>query len=82
MEDYTLIVSRLAITITQLGLLCSKYDHRRRTLLEARKLQAAALDGGESLGFIADPADPAKDPSWRCAPVPQDIQDRRVEITG
>jgi malate synthase len=66
----------------QLGLLCSKYDHRRRTLLEARKLQAASLDGGETLTFLADPSDPAKDPSWKCAPVPADIQDRRVEITG
>lgn len=66
----------------QLGLLCSKFDHRRRTLLEARKLQAASLDGGEGLQFLKDPDDPAKDPSWRCAPVPEDIQDRRVEITG
>ncbi|GKY97038.1 hypothetical protein MPSEU_000662500 [Mayamaea pseudoterrestris] len=65
-----------------LGLLCSKYDQRRRNLLAARKLQATALDGGETLKFITDPSDPAKDSSWRCAPVPEDIQDRRVEITG
>jgi malate synthase len=62
------------------GLLCSKFEDRRRALLEARKCKATAYDAGETPHFIQH--DAAKDPSWRCAPVPEDIQDRRVEITG
>jgi malate synthase len=63
------------------GLLCHKFDDRRRALLAARKTQAVAYDAGDSPQFVTDhPA--AHDPSWRCAPVPEDVQDRRVEITG
>ena len=64
-----------------IGLLCHKFDDRRRALLEARRVRATALDAGESLHFLGDDH-PARDPSWRCAPVPDDIKDRRVEITG
>jgi malate synthase len=64
------------------GLLCSKFDDRRRALLAARKVRAKELDAGEGLHFIADPNHPARDPNWRCAPVPEEIKDRRVEITG
>ena len=62
------------------GYLCSKFDARRRALLALRKTRAVAYDAGEVPKFIDHPA--AKDPSWRCAPVPDDVQDRRVEITG
>jgi malate synthase len=64
-----------------IGVLCSKFDGRRQALLQARKSKAVAYDAGELPHFVSDhPA--AKDPSWRCAPVPDDIKDRRVEITG
>jgi malate synthase len=63
------------------GLLCHKFDGRRRALLAARKTLATSFDAGDSPHFLEDsPA--AKDPTWRCAPIPADIQDRRVEITG
>jgi len=63
------------------GTLCAKFDARRRSLLEARKVRAAAYDAGELPHFVTNhPA--SKEPFWKCAPVPDDVQDRRVEITG
>lgn len=63
------------------GLLCHKFDGRRRALLEARKCRALEFDAGESPNFLGA-SQASQDPSWRCATVPDDIQDRRVEITG
>jgi malate synthase len=62
------------------GLLCHKFDARRRALLEARRVKATEYDAGDTPAFLKDHE--ANDPTWRCAPVPDDIQDRRVEITG
>eukprot|EP00977_Amphora_coffeiformis_P001270 scaffold261_cov170-Amphora_coffeaeformis.AAC.18 len=64
------------------GYLCSKFDARRRALLTLRKTRAVSYDAGEVPKFISDEHPASKDPSWRCAPVPDDVQDRRVEITG
>ena len=66
------------------GLLCHKFDGRRRALLAARSQKADEYDAGESLKFLdSDSSNSAvSDPNWRCAPVPDDIQDRRIEITG
>jgi len=63
------------------GLLCQKFEHRRQELLKARKVKAANYDAGKVPEFISTTG-PAADPTWRCAPIPEDIQDRRVEITG
>ena len=62
------------------GYLCSKFDARRRNLLALRKTKAVSYDAGDVPKFLDHPA--TKDPTWKCAPVPDDVQDRRVEITG
>lgn len=62
------------------GLLCHVFDDRRRTLLQARKTRAVEFDAGDSPRFLQDPA--VKDPNWRCASIPKDLEDRRIEITG
>jgi malate synthase len=62
------------------GLLCHKFDGRRRALLEARKCRAQEFDAGECPQFLKSTE--ASQGNWKCAPVPDDIQDRRVEITG
>ena len=64
------------------GILCARFDDRRRALLAQRMSKALSYDALELPHFCRDPSDPAKDPSWRCAPIPTDIADRRVEITG
>jgi len=65
-----------------IGILHTRYDSRRRALLDARKGKAALYDAGETPHFLSDPNHPSKDSTWKCAPVPIDVQDRRVEITG
>ena len=63
------------------GLLCAKFDDRRQALLEKRKCRAVEFDAGCVPHFLP-PSPATMDPSWRCAPIPTDILDRRVEITG
>lgn len=90
-EDYTVQVhgpvtaaAREILTPDALrfvGLLCHKFEGRRRALLEARKRRANEFDAGDVPQFLA-PSPATQDPNWKCAPVPTDIQDRRIEITG
>jgi len=58
-----------------------KYEQRRRDLMKARVERQARLDAGESLGFLPETR-PIRESAWTIAPVPADLQDRRVEITG
>ncbi len=57
------------------------FDGRRVELLARRQERQAALDAGERPDFLPETAD-IRAGDWRCAPVPDDMQDRRVEITG
>src|SRR3954449_2099975 len=55
-------------------------DVRRRCLANRQERQAA-LDAGGTLDFL--PATQhVRDGDWTCAPIPADLLDRRVEITG
>jgi len=63
------------------GTLQARFDARRRALLQARRVRAAAYDAGELPHFVTDHTAASAD-DWRCAAVPADVQDRRVEITG
>jgi len=58
------------------------FEPRRRELLAARDARAAELDAGKEPDFLPETAHIRDDPSWRVAPAPADLQDRRVEITG
>jgi len=62
------------------GWMCHSFHERRQNLLSARKQRAKEFDSGETPKFLNIPA--VQDPHWRCAPIPLDVQDRRVEITG
>lgn len=74
------------------GYLCHKFDDRRRTLLKARANKALEFDSGavphfegagQNGGAMREPRSHAtEDPHWQCAPIPEDVKDRRVEITG
>src|SRR5215210_8856836 len=68
-----------ALTDEALGLvgrLHEELDGRRRELLDTRQELQQRLDAGESLDFVTAPED------FTVAPVPDALQDRRVEITG
>ena len=59
-----------------------KYEQRRRDLMKARAERQALLDAGKaSFGFLPETR-PIRDGAWTIAPVPPDLEDRRVEITG
>ena len=55
---------------------------RRDALLQARAARQARIDRGEErLGFLAETAE-IRRLDWKVAPIPLDLVDRRVEITG
>ncbi len=57
------------------------FDARRRELLERRTARQQELDAGKLLEFLPDTRG-IRQADWNVAPVPADLQDRRVEITG
>jgi len=57
------------------------FGPRRRELLAARQERAKRLRAGELPDFLAETAE-VREADWRVAPVPDELQDRRVEITG
>ena len=58
------------------------FGQRRDELLAARASRQQELDGGKLPDFLIETAHIRADDTWRVAPCPADLQDRRVEITG
>src|SRR5205085_8389829 len=54
----------------------------REALLARRGERQREIDAGATPDFLAETKQVREDPSWRVAPAPKDLQDRRVEITG
>ncbi len=78
-HDLTDIVSSRALQ--WVARLHRAFDGRRRELLRERAQRRQRLAAGESLDFLADTRE-IREGDWQVAPVPDDLQDRRVEITG
>jgi malate synthase len=57
------------------------FNVRRRELLNAREKRQTRLDAGERPNFLEETRS-IRESQWAVAPVPADIIDRRVEITG
>ena len=64
-----------------LAALHRRFDGRRLELLAARAARQARLDAGELPDFLEETRE-IRDGDWRIAPIPPDLLDRRVEITG
>ena len=58
-----------------------EFNPRRLDLLRQRAVRQHAIDGGENPDFLPETR-LVRASSWRVDPVPVDLQDRRVEITG
>jgi malate synthase len=58
-----------------------KFGPERRRLLERRAARQALLDAGAKPDFLAETKG-VREGDWTVAPLPQELQDRRVEITG
>jgi len=54
---------------------------RRDELLATRRQRQSRIDAGERLDFLA-PTRSVREGTWTVAPLPEDLLDRRVEITG
>src|SRR5881398_2003744 len=57
------------------------FESRRRECLQHRQDRQESFDCGESLDFLTETKQ-IREGDWSCAPIPRDLQDRRVEITG
>lgn len=57
------------------------FNTRRKALLAARAERQKRFDAGEVPGFLAE-TKAVRDGDWTIAPLPADLLDRRVEITG
>jgi len=73
------VLTPLALQL--LGSLHRRFNGRRLELLAARAERQAAFDDGALPEFPAATAE-LRAAEWRVAPVPADLTDRRVEITG
>lgn len=58
-----------------------RFNPRRKTLLQEREMVQQKIDQGWKPGFMEETA-PIRNSQWLISPVPDDIKDRRVEITG
>jgi malate synthase len=57
------------------------FGGRRAELLERRHARQNELDAGRLPDFLAETRS-VRDGDWTCGSIPQDLRDRRVEITG
>jgi malate synthase len=63
------------------GMLAREFEDRRRSLLERRRKVQQDIDNGRLPDFLSETR-AVREGEWQIAPVPDDLQDRRVEITG
>nr|WP_258048453.1 MULTISPECIES: malate synthase A [unclassified Planococcus (in: firmicutes)] len=59
----------------------TRFDNRRIELLEKRQVRQKELDSGKKLDFLPETKN-IREGDWKIAPLPEDMKDRRVEITG
>src|SRR5579883_2769229 len=64
-----------------LGQLALTFEPRRQELLARRKVRQQQLDAGAMPDFLPETAS-IREKEWTVAPIPKDLMDRRVEITG
>lgn len=57
------------------------FDGTRRHLLDQRRKRQEAIDAGEMPNFLPE-TEAIRNSTWTVAPIPPDLMDRRVEITG
>jgi malate synthase len=73
------VLNPLALQL--LASLHRRFNARRLELLNARRERQLQLDDGALPEFLAATAQ-VRGADWRISPVPEDLTDRRVEITG
>ena len=78
-QEFAEILTRDAILFV--AKLAREFTPRRDALLQRRVERQAEIDTGRLPDFLPETAH-IRSGDWKVAPVPADLQDRRVEITG
>ena len=78
-EDYATILTPVALRF--LARLHKKFNEERKHLLIKRRDQQQMIDNGQMPTFREDTKE-IRESDWAVAPLPPDLLDRRVEITG
>ena len=79
LEEYTRVLTREASQF--LAEMTRKFEEKCRELIERRVGRMEELQRGALPDFLDETTDIRK-AEWKVAPIPKDLQDRRVEITG
>ena len=77
--DFSQILTPEALSFV--GAIAREFESRRKELLERRMAVQAEIDKGKMPDFLPETRE-IRESEWKIAPVPADLQDRRVEITG
>src|ERR1017187_9667525 len=64
-----------------LSKLAVRFEPRRQELLARRRTVQRQIDNGKFPDFLPETAG-IRQSEWKVAPIPKDLLDRRVEITG
>src|SRR6201987_1422351 len=64
-----------------LNSLSRNFEKRRQELLARREVRQHQIDAGQLPDFLPETAQ-IRESEWTVAPIPKDLLDRRVEITG
>ncbi len=78
-KGYTSVLSDDALEF--LAQLHRRFNQRRISLLDQRKAIQEEIDNGKFPDFLPDTVN-IRQSEWKVAPIPKDLEDRRVEITG
>ena len=78
-EAYTTILTPEALSF--MAKLVRTFAERRNQLLKKRKERQEAFNRGEKPNFLPE-TEHIRNGDWTIAPLPKDLLDRRVEITG
>src|SRR5437868_11265680 len=77
--EHARVLSQEAIEF--LANLSRQFEARRQDLLARRTVRQKEIDAGKLPDFLPETAS-IRDREWTVAPIPKDLQDRRIEITG
>ncbi|MBA3609805.1 MAG: malate synthase A [Rubrobacter sp.] len=78
-DEHREIVSDEAVAFV--ATLTREFGGRVEEILQRRQERQERFDAGEAPGFLEETKD-VREGDWRVAPVPADLRERRVEITG
>jgi malate synthase len=73
-----ILTSEASSFLNRLG---RRFESRRQELLARRRVRQGRIDAGELPDFLPETAG-VREKDWTVAPIPHDLLDRRVEITG